>query len=136
MSERQQEIEAVLGLGRPRHRWMWWALAAVLVLGGSGAWYLAQRGAGGGVAYATQAAVRGDLVVTVTATGSVEPTNMVDISSELSGMLKEVLVDFNDQVEAGQVLARLDTANSRRGSRFSAPTCARPRRVWHGQKRR
>lgn len=111
MSERQQEIEAVLGLGRPRHRWMWWALAAVLVLGGSGAWYLAQRGAGGGVAYATQAAVRGDLVVTVTATGSVEPTNMVDISSELSGMLKEVLVDFNDQVEAGQVLARLDTAN-------------------------
>jgi HlyD family secretion protein len=36
---------------------------------------------------------------------------MVDISSELSGTLIEVLVDYNDVVEAGQVLARLDTAN-------------------------
>ena len=48
------------------------------------------------------------LVVTVTATGSVQPTTQVDVSSELSGALAEVAVDFNDRVEIGQVLARLD----------------------------
>jgi len=45
----------------------------------------------------------------VTATGTVEPTNEVSISSELSGTVREVLADYNDTVKAGEVLARLDT---------------------------
>ena len=45
----------------------------------------------------------------MTATGTVEPTNQVEISSELSGIVRQVLVDYNDRVTAGQVLARLDT---------------------------
>jgi len=45
----------------------------------------------------------------VTATGTIEPTNLVEISSELSGTMEAVLVDFNDTVTAGQVLASLDT---------------------------
>lgn len=52
---------------------------------------------------------RGELTVTVTATGALEPVNQVDIGTEISGTVKSVAVDFNDRVKAGQVLARLDT---------------------------
>lgn len=51
---------------------------------------------------------KGDLTVSVTATGFLEPVNLVDIGTEISGTVKKVLVDFNDRVSAGQVLAFLD----------------------------
>lgn len=66
-------------------------------------------GSGDAVRYVTEPAERGALTETVTATGTVEPTNQVEISSELSGTVREVLVDYNDEVKAGDVLARLDT---------------------------
>ena len=53
---------------------------------------------------------RGDLTVIVTATGTLQPTNKVDVGSELSGIIKSVEVDYNDRVKVGQVLARLDTS--------------------------
>ncbi|WHO71518.1 efflux RND transporter periplasmic adaptor subunit [Rhizobium sp. BT03] len=61
------------------------------------------------VSYATQPAKRGDLTVLVTATGSVQPTEQVDISSELSGTVRDVNVDYNSTIKAGDVLALLDT---------------------------
>jgi HlyD family secretion protein len=51
----------------------------------------------------------GDLTVLVTATGSVQPTEQVDISSELSGTVRDVNVDYNSEVKSGDVLAVLDT---------------------------
>ncbi|OYY55577.1 MAG: efflux transporter periplasmic adaptor subunit [Halothiobacillus sp. 28-55-5] len=53
-------------------------------------------------------ATRGDLTVTVTATGTLAPTNQVDVGIEVSGTVKEVLVDFNDKVTIGEPLARID----------------------------
>ena len=61
------------------------------------------------VSYDTQPAKRGDLTVLVTATGSVQPTEQVDISSELSGTVRDVNVDYNSTIKAGEVLALLDT---------------------------
>lgn len=61
------------------------------------------------VQFKTQSASRGDLTVSVSATGNLEPTNQVDVGSELSGIIDSVDVDYNDRVEVGQVLARLDT---------------------------
>src|SRR5215813_3351913 len=58
--------------------------------------------------FATQPARVGDLVVTVTATGTLQPLEQVDIGSELSGTLRSVEVGFNARVQAGQVLAHLD----------------------------
>jgi HlyD family secretion protein len=49
------------------------------------------------------------LSVTVTATGSAQPITQVNISSELSGTVRRVLVDYNSPVKAGQTLAELDT---------------------------
>lgn len=62
------------------------------------------------VEYKTEKVRSGDLTVNVTATGTLQPTNQVEVGSELSGNIEEVLVDFNDQVKAGQVLARLDVS--------------------------
>ena len=62
-----------------------------------------------GVSYITQPVERRAMVVTVSATGNLEPTNTVNVGIEVSGTIKEVLVDYNDPVRVGQVLARLDT---------------------------
>lgn len=81
------------------------AVAAVLLIGGL--WLFG--GSSSTVKYVTQPVTRGDLVVIVTATGSVQPTNKVDVSSELSGTVRKVHVDYNSEVKAGDVLAELDT---------------------------
>jgi len=60
--------------------------------------------------YKTQEAQRGNLTVIVTATGTLQPTNEVDVGSELSGIVKSVEVDYNDRVKVGQTLAKLDTS--------------------------
>ena len=60
--------------------------------------------------YKTQRVERGDLTVTVSATGNLEPTNRVDVGSQLSGIIRSVLVQENDRVKVNQTLARLDTS--------------------------
>ena len=59
--------------------------------------------------YKTEPVIRGDMAITVTATGNLAATNQVDVGSELSGIIKTVAVDFNDMVTAGQPIARLDS---------------------------
>ncbi|SMF17826.1 HlyD family secretion protein [Tistlia consotensis] len=108
------DVAEKLGLGRARGGWLrrsrlW--LAGLLVLALLGGLWLALGGnrPAETLRYVTEAAKRGPLTVTITATGTVEPTNEVEISSELSGIVRKVLVDYNDRVTAGQVLAELDT---------------------------
>ena len=60
------------------------------------------------ISYHTQPVRKGDITLSVVATGNLEPTNKVDVGSELSGIIKTVEVDYNDTVIKGQVLARLD----------------------------
>lgn len=110
-SKHQAEIEAMLAKSAPaKRRWMRWALLLALAgtLAAGLVWWLYPTG-GSIVRYRTEVAARGDLVVLVTATGSVQPITKVDVSSELSGTIRKVLVDFNSPVTAGQVLAELDT---------------------------
>ena len=85
---------------------------AIALLVVAGAIYLNLR-AGDDAAqprYKTEAVTRGTLVVEVSATGNLQPTNMVDVGSELSGIVDTLHVDENDSVKKGQVLARLDLA--------------------------
>jgi HlyD family secretion protein len=60
--------------------------------------------------FKTEQVRRGDITVIVTATGTLEPTNEVEVGSELSGIIKSVEVDYNSKVKVGQVLAILDTS--------------------------
>lgn len=53
---------------------------------------------------------RGDIAQTVTATGELMPVTKVEVSSQISGYIQEIMVDFNSHVKAGQVIAKLDPA--------------------------
>lgn len=109
MSEDTEDIAKTLGLGQSRKRPVLWIGLALVALLGTGIWFwLQSANENARIRYIAIAVDRGDLTVTVTATGSVEPTNLVEVSSELSGTLATVEVDFNDEVDVGTVLARLD----------------------------
>jgi HlyD family secretion protein len=107
------EVEQILGLdqtaGRRKHlrRWVALAIGVLVVVAAVMIWTI--TGDHGVPHYHTQDVQRGDVTVAVTATGNLEPTNQVDVGSELSGIIRTVEVDYNDRVQVGQVLARLDT---------------------------
>src|SRR5687768_10273901 len=110
----QQEIESILGLGRGARaklglrRLLWLALTAVIILGGAW-WYQISRTAANAITYETVKPVRSNLTVSVTATGTIQPTTQTDISSEMSGVVRSVNVDNNDLIKKGDVLAELDS---------------------------
>jgi len=86
-----------------------WLVAAITIILAVAA-YLALRPAHRDTTpqFETEEVTRGNLIVTVSATGNLQPTNEVDVGSELSGIIDTVLVDDNDRVKTGQVLAVLD----------------------------
>jgi HlyD family secretion protein len=88
-------------------RWVKWVAVGVgvllLVLLG-----LRLLGPDEAAGFATAPVRRGDLTVTVSATGKLAPTNQVTVGSQLSGLVTRVVVDVNDRVTAGQALALID----------------------------
>lgn len=62
----------------------------------------------GSVAYVTTPIIQSDLVQTVSATGTVNPQNTINVGTQVSGIVSEIDVDYNSVVKKGQVLARLD----------------------------
>jgi len=64
-------------------------------------------------AFQTAAITRGDLEVKVTATGTIQGLNTVEVGAEVSGRVAKVFVDFNDRVEEGQLLAEIDPDQAR-----------------------
>ena len=96
-------------------------LVAVVLLVASvagGSWYALQN-FDEEIVYEEQEIRRGDVESTVVATGALEPVNTVIVGTEVSGQISELLVDFNDTVEQGQVIARIDprTFEARRQQR-------------------
>lgn len=110
-SQNKSELEEILKIGRHKKRGRGWIRYGLLVLlvGFGLAGFFAFQKEKGVVTYTSKSVERGNITVLVYATGTIEPTNLVEISSELSGTLATVDVDYNDAVEVGQVLARLDT---------------------------
>ncbi|MFN7699754.1 MAG: efflux RND transporter periplasmic adaptor subunit [Deltaproteobacteria bacterium] len=102
-----------LGIPAPS-RWRKWAwrlgLGLVLVGGVVATVFYVRSRAPTGPRFATTAITRGELVATVTATGTLRPRNTVEVGPEISGRVRTVGVDANDRVTAGQVLAEIDTA--------------------------
>jgi HlyD family secretion protein len=92
-------------LGKSRRWWALLAAAAVLIVG---LFLLLPGGGAPQGQYLTEEAQTGNLLVTISASGTLQPTRSVDVGSELSGILEAVLVNENDRVRKGQVVARLD----------------------------
>ncbi|HUT29542.1 MAG TPA: efflux RND transporter periplasmic adaptor subunit [Sedimentisphaerales bacterium] len=89
-------------------RWFLIGIPAVMIVTAIVIW--TKTGTSNSVQFKTEEVRRGDITVIVTATGTLQPTNEVDVGSELSGIIETVEVDYNNKVEVGQVLARLDTS--------------------------
>jgi HlyD family secretion protein len=96
------------------HRRVVWAGAVILLLIAGGLWWWLERKADLATpSYATQTVARGNLTLTVTANGTIQPTRSINIGSELSGTVLKVNVDVNDRITKGQVLVELDSAKLR-----------------------
>lgn len=80
----------------------------VLALAAGGGWWWSQRGGADGVQYRTGKIERGALQSAVSATGAVSPVTQVTVGTQVSGQIKELLVDFNSEVKAGQLIAQID----------------------------
>ncbi|WP_340589214.1 efflux RND transporter periplasmic adaptor subunit [Erythrobacter alti] len=104
------DIESYLDEGKPKKwykRKRWWALAVLILLVIFG---ISQCTGGEETPdYITQEVESRSLDLSVTATGNLRPTNQVEVGSEVSGRIDEILVDVNDQVTRGQVLAVINT---------------------------
>lgn len=111
MTSASPSIEKTLGVGKKKMSgrkkaliWLGGALGLLALL-----FMLFSGGGGGPVGYAAEAVKRGPLSVKVTATGTLQPVNQVEVGAEVSGRVVEVKVDFNSVVKAGDVLAQIDT---------------------------
>lgn len=83
---------------------------AVVAAAGLAVWLIARMWNGGEAppAYAVTEARRGDVIANVAATGTLSPRVEVQVGSQVSGRISQLYADYNDEVKAGQVIARLD----------------------------
>lgn len=104
------DLDEFLGV-KPQKPWRKWAIRGAIGLVLLVALLLLARCFSGDdkANYATREVRKGDLTVTVSATGNLKPINQVDVGSEQSGKITAVYVDVNDRVTKGQKLAELDT---------------------------
>ena len=82
-------------------------VVATALAASAGVWWF-QRGAADDVQYRTGKIERGPLQAAVAATGAVSPVTQVTVGTQVSGQIKDILVDFNAEVKAGQLIAVID----------------------------
>jgi len=111
-SQSQPELAAILARadnpGAGKRKALWWGLLIILI--GVALYFWFSWANQTKVLYVTEPAVRGSLIVTASATGTLQPTRTVEVGSELSGTLEDVFVQENDVVKVGELLAVLDTS--------------------------
>ena len=108
------DLQALLGEDHPPRWWrrgsLWIGLAVLLIAAASAYYWQAQSASKAAPTYVTTELRTGNLTLTVSANGTLQPTRSVNVGSELSGTVKRVLVDVNDRVKAGQVMVELDAS--------------------------
>jgi HlyD family secretion protein len=87
-----------------------WVVLLLLIGGGAAAawWLTRDREGGAPPAWKTAVVERGAVVETVNTTGTVQALKTVTIGTQVSGVIKEMLVDYDSRVTKGQVIARLE----------------------------
>ena len=109
-----QELARILGAesaSNRRSKYVRWIAAALVLLAAiAGYRLLTSRSQNQLPRYETEPVTRATLRVTVSATGNLAPTNKIEIGCEQSGTIETVMVQENDRVTKGQVLARLDVS--------------------------
>jgi len=96
---------------RHGQRLLWIAIGLALLVAVAG-FALRLRGVHKPI-YVTTRAVRGDLLQTVTAEGTVNPQNLILVGTQVSGTIAELDVDYNSPVRPGQIMAKIDPTTFR-----------------------
>ena len=108
------DLQTLLNEAPARAWWRspkFWVPIALVAWAGGGLYYWQVRSQKNAApVFVTEPVSQGNLTLTVSANGTLQPTRSVSIGSELSGTVLRVLVDVNDRVKKGQVLVELDTA--------------------------
>ena len=87
----------------------WFVLALLLLAIGAGYWFwLRHDEASSRPEYRTAIITRGSLTASVSATGTLNPVTSVQVGSQVSGQIRELLADYNSPVRQGQLIARID----------------------------
>jgi HlyD family secretion protein len=103
------DIESTIGVARGRTPWWrrWWVITIAVVVGLIAAWWALTPTPK--TEYILGKAEMTNVHAIVTATGTLAPLEKVTVGAEVSGRIDTVLVNFNDQVKKGQVLAHINT---------------------------
>jgi HlyD family secretion protein len=83
---------------------------ALLVIAAALLWWLLPAKVPAEDRYVTASIERGNITQTVSANGTLNPVTLVNVGSQVSGIVKKIYADFNDHVKAGQILLELDPA--------------------------
>jgi len=86
---------------------IWWLVIVVVVVA-AGAYYWLQREKSQEITYRFEKIDRGDLSVTISATGTLNAVTTVQVGTQVSGTIARLYADFNSVVKEGQLLAQLD----------------------------
>jgi HlyD family secretion protein len=86
----------------------YWLVLAIIIIGGATAAYLYSRNSDSAATYRTDKIDRGDIVISISATGTLNALTTVLVGSEVSGTISKLYADFNSVVKEGDLLAQLD----------------------------
>ncbi len=90
-----------------------WIIVVVIAVVAAGAFFFLRGRGASAEKWRTQAVDRGAVEVTVSATGTIQPVEKVEVGSQASGTLSFLGADYNDRVKKGQVLAQLEPSSFR-----------------------
>lgn len=107
---RPEDVLAVVTQGQRARKWARVGVGVLLVacLAGAFFWWQRRSATPPRVRYQTATVMSGELHETVTAVGTLNPVDAVELGAEVTGKLVKVNVDVNDVVQVGQVLAEID----------------------------
>lgn len=86
----------------------WTILAVLLAAAGAGAWFFFLRDGEAAPEYRTAEVTRGDIEYSISALGSIQPKEYVDVGAQVSGQLENLTVEAGDQVSQGDLLGEID----------------------------
>lgn len=92
-----------------RKKFIWIIGTIVVILFAFFFWLLHYDGQAIEHSFKTEKITRGDVVNTVSCSGTLEAVGTVEVGTQVSAMIDHIYVDFNDRVKKGQILAQLDT---------------------------
>jgi HlyD family secretion protein len=89
---------------------MKWTVLVIVIAVASGFtyWFYSRGGTEIASPYRFETVERGDLESTVSATGALSAVTTIQVGTQVSGQIAEIMVDFNDRVRKGQLVARID----------------------------